>query len=269
MIKKAVYRSSGRRVRGEDDKIPPIKTVAPDLPLDVLRSMDIRRRSVVCTHHSIFGARPAGVDALDRLDRSVRRLDRLDRSVRRRAVRVRSPRPQIATQCNAADPSAVNPRRSCALLPGVSAAAANSTALPPDSRTVLACMPPSPCSAAHTGLCLRTLLAPAVPIRPSARGLPRRQCACCGGPSPSGRACHGPLPRQTHFGMRCVCAVCLSRATAAYCPCARPDRSKHCVAQLSTARSPGPFKLTVSAAAHAYLRVSHTECSYRPERRIM
>jgi hypothetical protein len=42
MIKKAVYRSSGRRVRGEDDKIPPIKTVAPDLPLAVLRRMDIR-----------------------------------------------------------------------------------------------------------------------------------------------------------------------------------------------------------------------------------
>jgi hypothetical protein len=40
MIKKAVSRSSGRRrVRGEDDKIPPIKTVATDLPLDVLRSM--------------------------------------------------------------------------------------------------------------------------------------------------------------------------------------------------------------------------------------
>ena len=35
MIKKAVYRSSGRRVRGEDDKIPAIKTVAPDQPLDV------------------------------------------------------------------------------------------------------------------------------------------------------------------------------------------------------------------------------------------
>ena len=50
MIKKAVYRSSGRRVRGEDDKIPPIKKkVAPDLPLDALRSMDIRVRSVVCT----------------------------------------------------------------------------------------------------------------------------------------------------------------------------------------------------------------------------
>ena len=109
---------------------------------------------------------------------------------------------------------------------------------------------------------------PFPPVR-QRRGLPRRQCACCGGPSPSGRACHGPLPRQTHFGMRCVCAVCLSRVTAAYYPCARPDRSKHCVAQLSTARSPGPFKLTVSAAAHAYLRVSHTECSYRPERRIM
>ena len=42
MIKKAVYRSSGRRVRGEDDKIPAIKTVAPDLPLDALRNMDIR-----------------------------------------------------------------------------------------------------------------------------------------------------------------------------------------------------------------------------------
>jgi hypothetical protein len=42
MIKKAVYRSSGRRVRGEDDKIPPIKTVSPDLPLDALRSIDIR-----------------------------------------------------------------------------------------------------------------------------------------------------------------------------------------------------------------------------------
>jgi hypothetical protein len=42
MIKKTVHRSSGRRVRGEDDKIPAIKTVAPDLPLDVLRKMDIR-----------------------------------------------------------------------------------------------------------------------------------------------------------------------------------------------------------------------------------
>jgi hypothetical protein len=41
-IKKAVYRSSGRRVRGEDDKIPAIKSVAPDVPLDVLRNMDIR-----------------------------------------------------------------------------------------------------------------------------------------------------------------------------------------------------------------------------------
>ena len=50
MIKKAVYRSSGRRVRGEDDKIPPIKKqLAPDLPLDALRSMDIRVRSVVCS----------------------------------------------------------------------------------------------------------------------------------------------------------------------------------------------------------------------------
>ena len=35
MIKKAVYRLSGRRVRGEDDKIRAIKTVASDLPLDV------------------------------------------------------------------------------------------------------------------------------------------------------------------------------------------------------------------------------------------
>ena len=42
MIKKAVYRSSGRQVRGEDGKIPASKTAAPDLPLDVLRSMDIR-----------------------------------------------------------------------------------------------------------------------------------------------------------------------------------------------------------------------------------
>ena len=32
----------GERVRGEDDKIPPIKTVAPDLPLVELRRMDIR-----------------------------------------------------------------------------------------------------------------------------------------------------------------------------------------------------------------------------------
>ena len=45
MIKKAVYRSSGRRVRsedrGEDDKIPAIKTVAPDRPLDVFWNMDV------------------------------------------------------------------------------------------------------------------------------------------------------------------------------------------------------------------------------------
>jgi hypothetical protein len=47
MIKKAVYRSSGRRVRGEDDKIRPINTVAPDRPLEVLRTMDNPRRSVV------------------------------------------------------------------------------------------------------------------------------------------------------------------------------------------------------------------------------
>ena len=37
MIKKAVYRSSGRRVRGEGDKIPAIRTAAADLPLDMLR----------------------------------------------------------------------------------------------------------------------------------------------------------------------------------------------------------------------------------------
>ena len=50
MIKKAVYRSSGRRVRGEVDKIPPITAVAPDLPLDVLRTeYGHPRRSVVCT----------------------------------------------------------------------------------------------------------------------------------------------------------------------------------------------------------------------------
>ena len=42
MVKKAAYRSSGRRVRGEDVKIPAIKTVAPDLPLDLLRNIDIR-----------------------------------------------------------------------------------------------------------------------------------------------------------------------------------------------------------------------------------
>ena len=42
MIKKAVYRSSGRRVRGDDDKIPAIKTAGADLPLDVLRNMDKR-----------------------------------------------------------------------------------------------------------------------------------------------------------------------------------------------------------------------------------
>ena len=34
MIKKAVDRSSGRRVRGEGDRIPAIGTVAPDLPLE-------------------------------------------------------------------------------------------------------------------------------------------------------------------------------------------------------------------------------------------
>ena len=50
MIKKTVYRSLERRVRGEDDKIPPIKTVSPDLLLDALRNMDIRVRSVICAH---------------------------------------------------------------------------------------------------------------------------------------------------------------------------------------------------------------------------
>ena len=81
------------------------------------------------------GARPAGGEALDRLDRRVRR----------RAVCVRSPRPHVATQWNAVDQSAANPHRSCALLARVSAAAANSTALPSASRGALACMPPSPC----------------------------------------------------------------------------------------------------------------------------
>ncbi len=41
MIKKAVDRSSGRRVRGEGDKIPAIGTVAPDLPLEKLRNTNI------------------------------------------------------------------------------------------------------------------------------------------------------------------------------------------------------------------------------------
>jgi len=136
-------------------------------------------------------------------------------------------------------------------------------------RGVLACMRPSPCSAAHTGPCSRTLLAPAVPTRPSAPGPTPPSVRMLWRTSPLWPCVARPLPRQTRFGMRCVCAVCLSRVSAAYCPCARPDRSKHCAAQLSTARSPGPFKLTVSAAARANLRVSHTERSYRPERRIM
>ncbi len=38
------------RVRGEDDKIPPIKTVAPDLPLRRAPVYGHPRRSVVCTH---------------------------------------------------------------------------------------------------------------------------------------------------------------------------------------------------------------------------
>jgi hypothetical protein len=62
MIKKAVYRSSGRRVRGEDDKIPPIKTVVPDLPLDVLWSMDIRVdpwSAPTCAPPSALRIRPA------------------------------------------------------------------------------------------------------------------------------------------------------------------------------------------------------------------
>ena len=62
MIKKAVYRSSGRRVRGEDDKIPAIKTVAPDLPLDVLRKMDIRVdpwSAPTCAPLSALRIRPA------------------------------------------------------------------------------------------------------------------------------------------------------------------------------------------------------------------
>ena len=62
MIKKAVYRSLGRRVRGEDDKIPPIKTVAPDLPLAVLRRMDIRvdpRSAPTCAPPNALRIRPA------------------------------------------------------------------------------------------------------------------------------------------------------------------------------------------------------------------
>jgi hypothetical protein len=61
VIKKAVYRSSGRRVRGEDDKIPAIKTAAPDLPLDVLRNMDIRFDFVVCMHPLVQRERLADV----------------------------------------------------------------------------------------------------------------------------------------------------------------------------------------------------------------
>ena len=61
MIKKTVYRSSGRRVRGEDDKIPSIKTAAPDLPLDVLRNMDIRFDFVVCMHPLVQRERLADV----------------------------------------------------------------------------------------------------------------------------------------------------------------------------------------------------------------
>ncbi len=42
IIKKAVHRSSERRVRGEDDKDPHHQDCCLDLPLDVLRNMDIR-----------------------------------------------------------------------------------------------------------------------------------------------------------------------------------------------------------------------------------
>ncbi len=62
MIKKTAYRSSGRRVRGEDDKIPPIKTAAPDLPLAVLRRMGIRvdpRSAPTCAPPNALRIRPA------------------------------------------------------------------------------------------------------------------------------------------------------------------------------------------------------------------
>ena len=62
-IKKAVHRSSERRVcRGEDDKIPAIKTAAADLPLDVLRNMDIRVHSwsaPTCAPPNALRIRPA------------------------------------------------------------------------------------------------------------------------------------------------------------------------------------------------------------------
>jgi hypothetical protein len=62
MIKKAVYRSLERRVRGEDDKIPPVKKVAPDLLLDALRNMDIRVdpwSAPTCAPPSALRIRPA------------------------------------------------------------------------------------------------------------------------------------------------------------------------------------------------------------------
>jgi hypothetical protein len=93
MIKKAVYRSSGRRVRGEDDKIFPIKTVAPDLLLDAVRSMDIRVRSVIC-------ARLCTAERLAHSARTGQNEWRVRQSGRRSGLRkgwARAPRHRIAT----------------------------------------------------------------------------------------------------------------------------------------------------------------------------
>ena len=63
MIKKAVVRSSGRRVRGEGDRIPAIGTVAPDLPLEKLRNTNIRVdpwSAPSCAPPNALRIRPAG-----------------------------------------------------------------------------------------------------------------------------------------------------------------------------------------------------------------
>ena len=63
MIKKAVDRSSGRRVRGEGDRIPAIGTVAPDLPLEKLRNTNIRVdpwSAPSCAPPNALRIRPAG-----------------------------------------------------------------------------------------------------------------------------------------------------------------------------------------------------------------
>ena len=39
-------------------------------------------------------------------------------------------------------------------------------------------------------------------------------------------------------------------------------------AVLSPTRTPGPFSFEVTRAGHAYLRLGHEECAYRPERKI-